>query len=104
MARNPSTQGAVYGTAEIVSTAQSTGVERLLKILAWELGILIFFLAYLAFARPQPGRYQFVGLRSEEAVFYDTATGRVIYRTEAEPDSGQQGKEEGEDKEVFGDY
>lgn len=93
MARNPSTQGEEPRTAEILSTRGSTGVERLLKILAWEIGLLLLLLAYLAF-RPQPGRFQFVGLRSEEAVFYDTATGKVLYQARAESASGQQGEEE----------
>ncbi len=96
MARSPSTQGEVHGTAEIMSTGENPRVERLLKILAWELGLLIFFLAYLAFARPQPGRFQFVGIRSDEAVFYDTAAGmlisRVVSPTGGESGSGQPGE------------
>ena len=92
MARNSSTQGEVPRTAEVISTRGSTGAERLLKILAWEIGLLLLLLAYLAF-RPQPSRFQFVGLRSEEAVFYDTATGRVLYQAKAESGSGQPGEE-----------
>jgi len=55
-------------------------LERWLRILAWELGILILLIAYLAFVRPLPGRWHFVALQSGEAVLYDTATGRTLYQ------------------------
>lgn len=70
-------------------------IEKLLKILAWQIGIILFLLAYLAFARPQPGRFQFVALRSGEVVLYDTATGRALYqKPEIVPADGQQGEGE----------
>ncbi len=77
-------------------------IERLLKILAWEIGILLFLMAYLAFARPQPGRFQFVALRSGEVVLYDTATGRAFYQkpevvpTTEQPPEGEAHPPEGE--------
>jgi len=73
MARSPSMQGEINGADQSISLGGKTGVERLLRILAWEIGILIFFLAYLAFARPLPGRFQFVALQEGEVVLYDTA-------------------------------
>jgi hypothetical protein len=88
-------QDEVRRTTETVSPGEKTGVERLLRIVALEIGILILLLVYLAF-RPQPGRFQFVGIRSDEAVFYDTAAGmlisRVVSPTGGEAGSGQPGE------------
>ena len=93
MARSLSTQEEVRRADEIMPTRGTMVIEKLLKILAWQIGIILFLLAYLAFARPQPGRFQFVALRSGEVVLYDTATGRALYqKPEIVPADSQQGE------------
>jgi hypothetical protein len=51
------------------------GIERFLKILAWQLVVLILILGYMAI-RPQAGRYQFL-VEGEDAGLFDTAYGQA---------------------------
>ena len=51
------------------------GIERFLKILAWQMVVLLLILAYIAI-RPQAGRYQFL-VQGEDAGLFDTAYGQA---------------------------
>ncbi len=50
-------------------------IERFLKILTWQIVVLLLILVYIAI-RPQAGRYQFL-VQGEDAGLFDTAYGQA---------------------------
>ncbi len=69
-------------------------IERFLKVLTWQMVILLLILAYIAI-RPQAGRYQFL-VQGEEAGLFDTAYGQArLIKMEKEVQEGARSESSG---------
>ena len=59
-------------------------IERFLKILTWQMVVLLLILVYIAI-RPQAGRYQFL-VQGEDAGLFDTAYGQARFNQNGQRD------------------